>query len=57
MIDFLKDTIKTGITEPPFFRVRLAKVLKLLSFDRTICPNFGSGEGLCVQIMVRNHFW
>ena len=55
MIDFSKDTIKTGITEPPFFRVRLAKVLELLSFDMTIFPNFA--EGLCVQIMVRSHFW
>ena len=33
-------TVKTRMKEPPFFGVRLAKVLILQSFDRTFCPNF-----------------
>ena len=33
------DTVKTRIKEPRVFGVRLAKVLKLRSFDRTFRPN------------------
>ena len=33
------NTVKTRIKEPPDFGVRLAKVLKLWSFNRTFCPN------------------
>ena len=39
------------------FEVKLAKVLKLRSFNRTFCPNCREGEGQYDQIMVRNHFW
>ena len=39
-----RDTVKTRIKEPPFFRMRLAKVLKLQSFDRTFCSDIRYGE-------------
>ena len=32
-------TVKTRIKEPPFLGIRLVKVLKLRSFDRTSCLN------------------
>ena len=34
-----RNTVKTRIKEPPFFGVRLSKVLKLQSFKRTFRPN------------------
>ena len=50
-------TVKTRIKEPSFLGIRLAKVLELRSVDRAFSPIFRLGEGLCDQIMVRNHFW
>ena len=38
-------TVKTRIKEPPFFGVRLAKVLKLSSLNKTLCQNCRQGEG------------
>ena len=38
-------TVKTRIKEPPFFGVRLAKVLKLWSLNKTLCQNCRQGEG------------
>ena len=38
-------TVKTRIKEPPFFGVRLAKVLKLWSLNKALCQNCRQGEG------------
>ena len=52
-----KNTVKTLRKEPPFFGVRLAKVLKLQFLTGYFAQILGRGRGLCDQIMVRNHFW
>ena len=56
MLILRDSTVKTRIKEPLFFEVRLAKVLKIRSFNRpkmAKAQTVGRGRGN----VIRSHFW